>query len=246
MGSGRDSVNCACTQIRAADKRARGLEVKRAWSTSCVSPWAIRAPPTSSWTGQPTPEPKRRRHFLRQTTGSLTISPASTEQRHRCENTGPTARAEPTRAHRATPALGPRADEPTARLRRAWIELLDGETPTLSSGAPGEPPPAMRPRPRAPRAYSRFPPCQSPPTRARLRSLHFHAPPTGRPWSLVARPTHQPRAALPSRGAGVKASRGAPGASALASSAHVRRPELDLALANLIQVVKSAPRPVTT
>ena len=82
--------------------------------------------PTARWTAlplglcpkdrQPTLEPKRRRHFLRQTTGSLTISAAPTERRHRCENTGPTARAELTRAHRATPALAPRADEPAASL----------------------------------------------------------------------------------------------------------------------------------
>ena len=54
--------------------------------------------------------------LVRQTTGSLTISAAPTERRHRCENTGPTARAELTRAHRATPALAPRADEPAAIL----------------------------------------------------------------------------------------------------------------------------------
>ena len=146
------------------------------------------------------------------------------ERRHGCENTGPTARTELTRAHCATLALVPRADEPAACLRDAWIELLGGETPTLSSGAPGESRPAMRPRPRAPRAYSRFPSCHSPPTRARLR---LPALPRPADWP----PRASPRGPLTSlaprlRVAGVQAPRGAPGASALASSARVRRPEI--------------------
>lgn len=55
-------------------------------------------------------------------------------------------------------------------------------------------------------------------------SLHFHAPPTGRPEPRRA--AHSPASRRASRVAGVQAPRGAPGASALASSARVRRPEI--------------------
>ena len=83
----------------------------------------------------------------------------------------------------------------------------------------------MRPRPRAPHAYPRFPPCRIVHRRGRACVPCTSTPRRPATQSPAARPTHQPRAALPSRGAGA-APRGAPGASALASSARVRRPEL--------------------
>ena len=83
----------------------------------------------------------------------------------------------------------------------------------------------MRPRPRAPRAYPRFLPCRIVHRRGRACVPCTSTPRRPATQSPAARPTHQPRAALPSRGAGA-APRGAPGASALASSARVRRPEL--------------------
>ena len=83
----------------------------------------------------------------------------------------------------------------------------------------------MRPRPRAPRAYTRFLPCRIVHRRGRACVPCTSTPRRPATQSPAARPTHQPRAALPSRGAGA-APRGAPGASALAPSARVRRPEL--------------------
>ena len=51
------------------------------------------------------------------------------------------ARAARTHTHTATPTLGPRAADPAAPLRRALIELIDGERPLGGQEQQVAPPP---------------------------------------------------------------------------------------------------------